>query len=120
MTHRDHDGRPEGSKEDPIVSETTQIPKRLTVKPDGHENSWRVCIGPQRVGLVYKEVNREKRTTSFTFEPDAAAFARCRVDAPKGFSTRTMKDLRIELTRRIPRDDYMKILEAPLPGTEEA
>lgn len=92
-----------------------KIPRKLSVKPNRDEPGYyEVYVGEHRVGRVQKAEKATKDGANlFTWQPDATAFEKHAVECPPPFATRTMISLREELTRRIPRDDYMKILEAP-------
>lgn len=93
------------------MSEEIKIPRKLVVRKDAfHAALYRACIGIHAVGIIVK--GEDKDGTLFSFEPDPAFLPK----TVGKFTTRTMKALREELVRRIPRDLYMAILEKDPPN----
>lgn len=85
-----------------------RIPRTLRVtRPERDETgvmSHRVCIGASKVGKVIKGKGE------YSFEPDEV-LTRAGI---KGFTLRTMKEMREGLTKEIPRGVYMSILDNPI------
>jgi hypothetical protein len=79
-------------------------PKQLKVIPRRDTpDHYTALIKKEAIGNVEKRKNRDGTFFEFTSSRD---------DMPEPFKCRRMKEIREELTRRIPRDQYLAILEA--------
>lgn len=79
-----------------------KIPKNLKVKP-AERGTYEVFIKRVKVGDIKQKEGRDPKTF-FEFTP-------ARPMMPAVFKTRTMKELRTELVRRISRDLYMRVMD---------